>query len=454
MTDAENFRVKRDFGYSGGTNSIRSNGGSTFADAFMSYRFEVYDFYWREKKSNHTACMPSAENNSYLKRTDIYAWSKPLLDVRKKEANNGKNLSLYTVQPDYDGEFKEVIPYRDIVFSVKREDGRLTFSVNGKEVYTTDELAAEPDTVRVIMNRVTNAEASEFTLDGLTQASLTASSGCKKNGGKYTFTYNDSNMTGYLTYKNAADFKTSEVKISYEGVRDSNAFIGLRVTLKNGEQYWIQANTPRYTVYENTLALPSCLVVDGENIVYDEDDGRSQKEIAVYEFLSGTGFSGTYVSRPNISSLKKKLEGREVEYELKRNEIVLPTITAEKGQSLFINYVNIKGYEVKVNGVKREMKTNPTGLMIIPLDDGENVVTIKYRSPYYKYMLAGLAVGAVIVALYLLLTRKFSGFVAKCEKVVAIAAVVLAAALILFFFVFPTGLFLKKFFFDYLKLIF
>ena len=69
-------------------------------------------------------------------------------------------------------------------------------------------------------------------------------------------------------------------------------------------------------------------------------------------------------------------------------------------------------------------------------------------------MLAGFAIGAIIVALYLLLTRKFSGFVAKCEKVVAIAAVVLAAALILFFFVFPTGLFLKKFFFDYLKLIF
>lgn len=152
--------------------------------------------------------------------------------------------------------------------------------------------------------------------------------------------------------------------------------------------------------------------------------------------------------------MKKKLDGREVRYELKRNEIVLPTITAEKGQSLFINYVNIKGYEVKVNGVKREMKTNPTGLMVIPLDEGENTVTIKYRSPYYKYMLAGFAIGAIIVALYLLLTRKFSGFVAKCEKVVAIAAVVLAAALILFFFVFPTGLFLKKFFFDYLKLIF
>lgn len=454
VTDAENFRVKRAFGYSGGTNSIRSNGGSTFADAFMSYRFEVYDFYCRENKSNHTACMPSAERNSYLKRTDIYAWSKPVLDVRKKENGSGKNVSLYSVQPDYNGVFKDVIPYRDIVFSVRREDGKLTFSVNGMEVYTTGELSAEPDTVKVVMNRVTNAEASEFTLDGLAQASLTASSGCKKNGDKYTFSYSDSNMTGYLTYKNADDFKTSEVKIGYEGVRDSNAFIGLRVTLKNGEQYWIQANTPRYTVYENTLSLPSCMVVDGENIVYDEDDSRSKKEIAVYEFLSGTSFGGSSVSKSNINALKKKLDGREVRYELKRNEIVLPTITAEKGQSLFINYVNIKGYEVKVNGVKREMKTNPTGLMVIPLDEGENTVTIKYRSPYYKYMLAGFAIGAIIVALYLLLTRKFSGFVAKCEKVVAIAAVVLAAALILFFFVFPTGLFLKKFFFDYLKLIF
>lgn len=455
VTDAENFRIKEDFGYSGGTNSIRSNGGRTFADAFMSYRFEVYDFYCRESKSNHSACMPFAENKSSLKRTDIYAWSKPVLDVRKKEAgNNGKNTSLYSVKPDYKGVFKEVIPYRDIVFSVRREDGGLTFSVNGTEVYKTRKLSSEPDNVKVVLNRVTDATASEFTLDGLTQASLTTSKGCKKKGDSYTFSYGSDNMTGYLTYSNAADFKTSEVKISYEGVRDSNAFIGLRVYLKNGEQYWIQANTPRYTVYENTLALPSCAVVDGDNIVYDEDDNKYKKEIAVYEFLSGKEFKSSSVSESNIKSLKKKLEDREVRYELRRNEIVLPTITAEKGQSLFINYFNIKGYEVKVNGVKREMKTNPTGLMIIPLDEGENTVTIKYRSPYYKYILAGLVVGAVIVALYLLLTRKFSGFVAKCEKVVAIAAVVLAAALILFFFVFPTGLFLKKFFFDYVKIIF
>ena len=143
-----------------------------------------------------------------------------------------------------------------------------------------------------------------------------------------------------------------------------------------------------------------------------------------------------------------------MEYKLAKNEIILPEITAKKGQSLYLNYANLEGYEVKVNGKVREMKDNPLDFMIIDLDEGVNNVTIKYKSPAYKYILLGVIAGGLILALYEVLKKKLPVALEKAEIVIPYLAYALAAALAGFFIVFPTGVFLYKFFFKYLKIIF
>ena len=92
--------------------------------------------------------------------------------------------------------------------------------------------------------------------------------------------------------------------------------------------------------------------------------------------------------------------------------------------------------------------------MIIPLEEGENTVTIKYKSPYYKFIAVGIIAGGLIVALYVLLKKKAKFVLEKAEYVIPYMAYALAAVLLLFFIVFPIFVFLYKFFFKYLKMIF
>ena len=92
--------------------------------------------------------------------------------------------------------------------------------------------------------------------------------------------------------------------------------------------------------------------------------------------------------------------------------------------------------------------------MIIPLEEGENTVTIKYKSPYYKFIALGFIAGGLIVALYVLLKKKAGVALEKAEYVIPYMAYALAAVLLLFFIVFPIFVFLYKFLFKYLKMIF
>ena len=92
--------------------------------------------------------------------------------------------------------------------------------------------------------------------------------------------------------------------------------------------------------------------------------------------------------------------------------------------------------------------------MIIELEEGVNNVTIKYKSPYYKYILFGIIAGGLIVALYVALKKKMPFVLEKAEIVIPYMAYALTAALIAFFLVFPMFVFLYKFFFKYLGMIF
>ena len=170
--------------------------------------------------------------------------------------------------------------------------------------------------------------------------------------------------------------------------------------------------------------------------------------------LIGKNSGKTSVTASDTAKLKTYLEKRKVDYKLAKNEIIIPPVTAERGQYLYLNYVNLDGYEVKVNGKKTELVENDLDFMVIPLEEGENVVTVKYKSPYYKYILFGVIAGGLIIALYFVLKKKTPFVLEKAEAVIPYMAYALAGALVLFFLVFPIFVFLYKFFFKYLKLIF
>ncbi len=442
MADEKNLTVKNAFGYGGGTNSIRNNRGTSFSDALLSYKYEVFNFQDADDLS-------VAEKSSSLRQTDIYGWSKPCVEIWRK--SDGKSVRLDFAEYDDFG-FEGALPNKSLIFVAEQKDGYLTFKLNGTEVYSAS-VNSDVDRIKAIGNR-TNASLYEFTVDGKDALANGKNQHWKKSGSSYVFESSSSMRTAYYTHSVSSSFSSAQAKMTYGGADGSSAFVSLRICLKNGDEYSLHVNAPKYALYENIYAFPSCAVVDGDTITFDENATRKEREIATYEFLSGEEFNGTSVGSSNIRSLQKKLESNAVSYQLKKNEIVLPEITAEKGQSLYLNYVNIDGYEVTVNGTKREMKENSLDFIIIELDEGVNKVEIKYKSPYYDYILLGVVLCLIVVAAYLVLTRPFKKVFEKAEKAISIAAVVFAAALVAFFILFPTCLFLYKFIFKYLPIIF
>jgi hypothetical protein len=103
-----------------------------------------------------------------------------------------------------------------------------------------------------------------------------------------------------------------------------------------------------------------------------------------------------------------------------------------------------KGYTVKVNGKKAELIDNDLKFLQVKLEKGENQVEFVYHSPYVKYALIGV-VGAVIglcaVAFVLKRTKIMEGVV---SSVIAWTGIGLAVAVVAFFMLYPTCIWLVK----------
>ncbi len=443
MADAKNLTVQKNFGYSGnGQNSTRTQNGDTFSDAVVGYKYIVYNLYDGDDSD--------ASDKPYYKNTRIYGFEKPRVEVADK---NGTRLSPNELKGEV---FKGLMPNVNVVLSIKKTDSGYDCFVGGELLYSS-EISSEVNKVEVVGHKIT-AELSTLKINDEDKFSEITSEKWKRRGDVYKI-FGES--SAYVTF-GVSDFANAEATVSYgRSSGNSNAFVALRVYFKNGERLTLQLNTPKYVVYENETALPTCAVVDGKTIQADVKDGattserRRLYEVAAYDFLYGKKSGKTSVSQSgDATRLKAYLEERKVDYKLAKNEIILPPITAEEGQSLYLNYVNLEGYEVKVNGKKVDFVENDLDFMIIELEKGENIVTIKYKSPYYKYILFGALAGGLIVALYFALKKKAKFVLEKAEVVIPYMAYALAGILVGFFLIFPIFVFLYKFIFKYFKLLF
>lgn len=445
MADAKNLTVQKKFGYAGnGQNSTKTHSGGAFTDAILGYKYIVYNAYDGDESD--------ANGKSYYKNAGIYGFEKPCAEVVKNEGKGGYRAASVLLPK---GDFEGLVPHKDVTLRIEKTADGYDCLINGKLVYSAKS-ASGVKMLKVVGHKIT-AELSSLRINDADRFSDISSDKWKKSGSVYRVTGDSS---AYVTFP-ISGFENAEAVVNYgKSSSGSNAFIALRIYLENGEEITLQLNTPKFVVYENENALPMCAVVDGKTIDAGLTDnlGTSERrrlcEVATYDFLTGKTSGKTSISKNDITKLKNYLEERKVEYKLAKNEIILPKITATAGQSLYLNYVDLEGYEVKVNGKMTGFVENDLDFMIIPLEEGENTVTIKYKSPYYKFIAVGIIAGGLIVALYVLLKKKAKFVLEKAEYVIPYMAYALAAVLLLFFIVFPIFVFLYKFFFKYLKMIF
>ena len=219
----------------------------------------------------------------------------------------------------------------------------------------------------------------------------------------------------------------------------------------------IQLCKGEYYVYENEIVFPLGYKVSSGEYTFDYPNeanptNRKYNQQKLYEFLRGkslsemqnvTGSSSPqFVTVETARELSEYLSSRAANVEVSKARITA-TVTAGAGEYLFLNFVASKGYKVYVNGSERKLIDNDVKFLMVELDEGENTVEFVYKSPYVQCAWIGVFCGAVLLAGAIAVVKR-TKFMQIASPYIATAGVMLAIALLAFFFLFPTAVWIVK----------
>lgn len=124
-------------------------------------------------------------------------------------------------------------------------------------------------------------------------------------------------------------------------------------------------------------------------------------------------------------------------FKINKDKITFDITSTKSGECAFLPFTAIDGYKIKVNGKEKKFIENDLNLMVVPLDEGENSVSIKYTNP--SLALSGITAGisAILIGGIYLVLKKYNFIVERSEGVITKTAYVLAIGLTLFFFIYP-----------------
>ena len=446
MADAKNITAPKFFGYGGSlTNSTRSNRGSVFSDAILGYKYVVF-----------SAGNASSANKSYYEFTGVAAHKTPSVKVSYTEDGKTKTKTW----KDIDGELhgKGQWSSLKIVIDGSKFSGYLGNSLISSFTMASSKIKGVSAVTQKAVGSFKNLSVKDSSGSEMVGA-WKASSTCTVNDGVYT-TSKDSDK---ITY--SGDFsaiKTVSAQVSFDYGLATDDHIGIAVTVETADykeivyRIVIEPNV-NYLLYENELSFPLAAVVNSGELNFDTTDklnGYAQLATLLNGGEPLDGVSGSSTSDVVIQKLQEKLRQTEVEYALEKNCIKLEPFVASKGQMLYLNYTNLKGYTAIVNGVERQLKDNSLDFMLVELDEGLNTVEIVYKSPYISFILLGIVLAGLIFALALFVYKVKPVVFEKISVVLPYAAVLLAVAVTVFFFIFPTGVYFSKLFTNYLSYMF
>ena len=302
--------------------------------------------------------------------------------------------------------------------------------------------------------------SSVIDADNFTTFQLFGYLGNGKNSFKSTHNSNKNNRSdefgdsfmGYKYFFVHASGKTEEeVRTNLKKVETSKKYLK-QVTTANENGGTEHLHSGEYYVYENTIVFPQGYRVSGEAFRFVRENtnnstNRRYNQAALYEYLRGKNlkeFTGSqYVTVESATELSEYLWARAADVEVGAAEIKATVKGAQAGEALLLNFVASKGYKVTVNGKKAELTENDLNFLMVQLEEGDNEVVFQYSSPYVKY--AAVGVGGALVALCAVwFVLKKTKIMPVCEGVIAFAGVLLALAVVAFFMVYPSCVYVTK----------
>lgn len=436
MADAKNLTAPKFFGYGGShTNSTRPNRGSVFSDAFMGYKYVVFS-------DDHSA----SAKKDYYTFTGVSAHKTPSIKISYTQDNKLKTKIWKDIDANLHGKGKW--SSLKIVLDGSTFKGYLGDTLVSSVKMVSESVKGISAVTKMTIGSFKNLSVKDFAGNELVGA-WGASSTCKVEDGVYTTVKDSDQIIFNGEYSKVKEFSAD---VSFSQGLASDDHIGLAVTVRdsNGKdvvyRLVVEPNV-EYLLYENDFSFPLAAVIKSGELNFDLTN-KSAGYKAITSLLNDGepmwGVSGTSVENDAIEYLQKKLNANKVEYKLEKNAIVIEPFVATKGQMLYLNYVNLKGYTAYVNGVERELKDNSLDLMLIDLDEGENAIEIRYKSPYISFILIGLVLAMLIFALAWIVYKVKPIVFEKISIVLPYAVIFVAVAVTAFFFIFPIGVYISK----------
>jgi len=456
MADAKNITAPKFFEYGGSlTNSTRSNGGSLFSDSLFGYKYVVYSVGDNSAAKNNIIDESSIFNSGFLEETGVSAHRTPSLKVSKTVGDETKTVNWKNI----DGELHGKDKWSKLKVTV---DGKkFTGYLNGEKFLSVDMISSKISSISVTtknaygeVKNLTVKDRNGNEINGIWKTR----GGFKEEEEKFISTENAGKVYFWGDLESFASFE-GDVKFTTGTASDD--FIGLEVTAKDENDQTavyrlvIEPNV-EYFIYRNAYAFPLVSVIENGELNFD-----AEKKEETYYYLTKLLNGGTPVfsmgttsfTNRQIESIRDNLISGQVNYSLKKNSIVIEPFTAKKGQLLYLNYTNLKGYKAYVNGKEKPLLENGLDFMFVELDEGVNTVEIKYTSPYILYIAIGIFLAVAVVCACWIIYKKKPVIFEKVSVVLPYLAVGLAVGVTVFFFIFPTGVFFYKFFFKYLPIL-
>ncbi len=176
--------------------------------------------------------------------------------------------------------------------------------------------------------------------------------------------------------------------------------------------------------------------------IKDYTNKLTAEDVQKYCKVYGVDINSVY-SPDTDGSLYNEVWKHKVDYRISGGDTFNLNVNAEGESYLFLNYVKLDGHTATVNGKKAEFIDNGLGMMLLPLEDGENQIVISYRTPYIKYAVYGLIGGLLLILAVTLILKSVKAY-RFVSGVVYYAALLLFLAVTGFFFIYPFALFFVK----------
>lgn len=207
---------------------------------------------------------------------------------------------------------------------------------------------------------------------------------------------------GVYAYTAQADIATSMI-VSYKAEQAENLYVECSDTRLQGVDVYVNGQQVVGSVYPESAGMIHIGNVNAG------DEVKLRFATAAVRNESGIKTVALYaINEETVQVFKEYVLKNTMEFDGYDGDCLNGHITADKAGILYLAVPYNEGFTAAVDGKKVVPVKIGTGLMGVPVEAGEHVITLTYHTPYLMAGICLSVIGILILAGYLIICRKKS----------------------------------------------